>query len=47
MNKHVPAPVNFVPGKDSLIFSKHIRADMSHIKGGCGQKAKLKPWTAK
>ena len=39
----MPAPVQFVPGKDSLICSKHVRADMFYSKDGCRQKAKLKP----
>ena len=42
----MPAPVKFVPGKDSLICSKHVCADMFYIKDGCRQKAKLKPLTA-
>ena len=46
INKHMPAPVKFVPGKDSLICYKHDYADMFHIKDGCRQKAKVKPLTA-
>ena len=37
-------PVKFVPGKDSLLCSKHFSADMFYIKDGCRQKAKLKPF---
>ena len=43
----MPAPVKFVPGKDSLICYKHVYADMFYIKDGCRQKAKVKPLTAK
>ena len=42
----MPVPVKFVPGKDSLICSKHVRADMFYIKDACRQKAKVKPLTA-
>ena len=46
INKHMPAPVKFVAGKDSLICYKHVYADMFNIKDGCRQKAKVKPLTA-
>ena len=45
INKHMPAPVKFVPGKDSLICYKHVYYHL-HIKDGCRQKAKVKPLTA-